>query len=492
MSRRTDTRQPALALVPRSREPVGDAGRAAAARRSRIGPAGEEMWLEWRAERAEYAVAWYDRAARTRRRKQIGIGPGEGNDPPREAFEALAAHFAARTRPAQPQQPADVGLSTILTSYLTEHCRPEDPAAGIAAPERQAYAVLSIERYLDHRRQRAGGGRLVTIADLGREFLADFSRFRRADSVADSTIKRELSVLRAAVHWAADGEIIATLPHLPKLRGADELKTRGRKLAYTLPQVAAILEAAWSEPRRQHIHLFAITMLASHARTEAILECDLDLQYADDVIDWLGPDREQTSKRRSITPVGPTLTSWLEKRSGKLIKFRAEKAKRHWADPDVPEFLERPTLSIDTAFEKTLIAAGQAHPSLRLALPVLGPDGDQQVRLVKEPGKQGRGAAHEEPVWRGMGSPNTFRHTVHTQLRRVGVPKGQIDAASGHRDPGTGGHYDHLDAKHDMKDLVDGIEQVFSDLAQFTKVHLRSQCGPKVIDMGAVRARKEA
>lgn len=490
MPRRTDTRQPGLALVRPSAEPVTDANRAAAARRCRIGLPGEELWLEWRVERQEYAVAWYDRTARTRRRKQIGIGAGEGNDPPRSAIEALAAHFAARTRPAAAQAPAEVGLSTILTRYLNEHCLPES-GTGIAAPERQAYAVLSIEKYLDHRRHQPGGGRLVTIADLGREFLADFAKFRRGDGIADSTIKKELGTLRAAVQWAADGEIIGGAPRLPKLIGFEKLQTRGRKVAYTLPQIAAILEAAWSDERRHHVHLFAIAMLASHARTEAILECDLDAQYADGVIDWLMPGRHQTKKRRSMTPVGPTLASWIDDRSGKLIRYRAMLARSRWRDPLVPEYHEsKPTMEIIKSFGRTVVAAGLAHPSLRLALPVLGPDGEQQTRLVKAPGKQGRGTVHEEPIWKPLGSPNTFRHTVHTQLRRVGVPIAQIEAASGHRDPGTGGHYDHLDAKHDMKDLVIGIEQVFADLGQYTKVHLRSQCGPKVIDMGAARAAK--
>jgi hypothetical protein len=308
--------------------------------------------------------------------------------------------------------------------------------------------------------------------------------------VSDSTIKRELSVLRAAVHWAEDGEIITGVPRLPKLIGFDKLKTRGRKLAYTLPQIAAILEAAWIEPRRHHVHLFTLAMLATHARVEAVLDCDLDAQYFDGVIDWLAADRQQTSKRRSIVPVAPVLAAWLDGRAGKLIRYRAELAQTRWKDPAVPEYFERPTLSIDTAFSKTVIAAGKAHPSLRLALPVLGPDGAQLVRSVKEPGRQGKGASHEEPVWRPLGSPNTLRHTSHTQCRRVGVPKGQIEAAAGHREPGTGGHYDHIDAKHDMKDFVLGIEQIFADLSQYTKVHMRSQCGPKVVDMGAIRALK--
>jgi hypothetical protein len=491
MPRRPDDRQPALALVRGQSAPVTDANRAAAARRCRIGPPGEELWLEWRIDRQEYAVAWYDRAAGFRRRKSIGIGPGEGNDPPREAHEALAAHFAARARPAVPQAPAEVGLSTVLTRYLSEHCDPEDGSKGVADPARQSYAVLSIEAYLEHRRRRIGT-QLVTVADLGRDFVTDFARFRRTSGVADSTIKRELAVLAAAVRWAADGELIASLPHLPKLRGADALKTRGRTLAYSLPQLAAILEAAWADPRRHHVHLFVITMLASHARTEAILDCNLDAQYVDGVIDWLGPGREQTKKRRSMTPVGPTLESWLDGRTGKLIKFRALKAERNWTRDEngepVPKWLERPTLEIDTAWRKTVIAAGLAHPSLRLALPRLDPDGEQLIRIVKEPGKQGRGAAHQEPVWQALGSPNTLRHTVHTQLRRVGVPRAQIDAASGHSEPGTGRHYDHLDAKHDLKDLTAGIEQIFAELAQLTKVHLRSQNGPKIIDLATARA----
>jgi hypothetical protein len=487
MPRRPDDRQPSLTLVRGKPAPVSDAARAAAARRCRIGPPGEELWLEWRVDRQQYAVAWYDRAARTRRRQSIGIGAGPGNDPPREAHEALAAHFAARTRPAAAQPPAEVGLSTVLTRYLKEHCQGGDGGRGIAAPERQAYSVLAIEQYLEHRRKRGAGDKLVSIADLGREFLADFARYRRAEGRSDATIKHDIGTLKAAVRWAADGEIIASMPHLPQLRGRDTLKTRGRKLAYNLPQIAAILEAAWAEPRRHHVHLFVIAMLASHARTEAILQCNLDVQYADGVIDWLGLG-EQTKKRRSMTPVGPTLASWIDDRKGKLIQYRVLKAERHWSTPGVPEYEERHTHDIDRAFESAVIAAGLAHPSLSLALPRLGDDGQQLTRVVKDPGKQGRGQAREEPVWMALGSPNTFRHTVHTQLRRIGVPRAQIDAASGHRDPGTGGHYDHLDAIHDLRDFTAGVEQLFAELALLTKVHLRSHCGPKVIDLAARRA----
>lgn len=494
MPRKPDDRQPALALVPgRPAAPATDSARAAAARKVSIGPQDERLWLEWRAERQQYRVAWYDRASRTVRRESTGIGPGPGVDPPREAHEALAAAWAARVRPQAPQIPAEVGLSTVLTRYLAEHCTPDERGrCGVHDPSRQAYAVLAIEKTIGAltpaEKAQLGVQGLITLDHLGRAFVAIYARKRRADGVADSTIKRELNVLRAAVNWAAEAELIKTKPYIPKLIGVDELKTRPRKLAYSLPQIAAILEAAWSIEDRQHVHLFIITMLASHARTEAILECNLDSQLYDGVIDWLGPVREQTKKRRSMTPVGPTLAAWLEGRSGKLIVSRQRLKPLDEDDEDEPpRYRVRPTLEIDTAFANTLLAAGEAHPSLALRRPLLGPDGEQLTR-IKRVRQGGRFVDTEVPRWAPIGSPNTFRHTVHTQLRRVGVPRGQIDAASGHMEPGTGRHYDHLDAKHDLKDFVAGVEQIFEELGQHTKVHLRTHCGPKVIDLAARRA----
>lgn len=91
-----------------------------------------------------------------------------------------------------------------------------------------------------------------------------------------------------------------------------------------------------------------------------------------------------------------------------------------------------------------------------------------------------------------IGSPNTLRHSIHTQLRRIGVPKGQIDAASGHAEQGTGENYNHLDPRHDLKDFTAGVEQLFSELREYTTAHLRSHCGANVIDLGAIRAGKVA
>lgn len=474
-------RQPGLALVVRTAA-ITDDDRGHAARRVRIGPAGEQLWLEWRADRQQYVVAWYDRAARTRRRVATGCGAGDGVDPPRAAHEALAARFAARVRPASPQAPSETGLSTVLTRYLAEHC------IHVHAPDRPAYAVLAIEKYIAFERARGGLPGVVSLAALGRPFVENYAAFRRADTIADATIMRELSTLRAAISWAAEDGIIAYKPHVPKLQGSKRLRTRPRQISYSLPQLAAILEAAWASPHRQHVHLFALTMLASHARTEAILECDLDAQYVDGVIDWLG-DRELTSKRRATVPVGATLASWLEGRSGKLIRYRVEKPAKNWKDPAVPEFLERPTYAIKKAFEATLLAAGAAHPSLALRKPVLGPDGQQLTRTTTTR-RAGLPGWHSDTqlVWEGVGSPNALRHTVHTQLLKLGVPDAQVDAAAGHVQQGTGRNYNHFNARRDFREFLEGVEQLFAELRHYTTVHLRSHCGPNVVDFAAKRA----
>src|SRR3546814_20588493 len=61
-------------------------------------------------------------------------------------------------------------------------------------------------------------------------------------------------------------------------------------------------------------------------------------------------------------------------------------------------------------------------------------------------------------MWRGLGSPNTLRHTLHTYLQTVGVPQAQIDAAAGHSsERGSGRNYTHLRPEY-LKDFIEAVE----------------------------------
>src|SRR3546814_10173427 len=74
-------------------------------------------------------------------------------------------------------------------------------------------------------------------------------------------------------------------------------------------------------------------------------------------------------------------------------------------------------------------------------------------------------------MWRGLGSPNTLRHTLHTYLQTVGVPQAQIDAAAGHSsERGSGRNYTHLRPEY-LKDFIEAVEAYWREMDRLTKVH---------------------
>lgn len=98
--------------------------------------------------------------------------------------------------------------------------------------------------------------------------------------------------------------------------------------------------------------------------------------------------------------------------TGKVIRYRALKAERSWRDPAVPEYFERDCYDLGNAFESCLIEAG-------IRAPLLDASGAQ----VMLPPRAKLGETAARPAWRGIGSPNTLRHTLHTYLQTVGVPQ---------------------------------------------------------------------
>lgn len=67
----------------------------------------------------------------------------------------------------------------------------------------------------------------------------------------------------------------------------------------------------------------------------------------------------------------------------------------------------------------------------------------------------------------------------------VGSERGQ--RASGHAGNSTNTrHYRHLRPDY-LRDFIAGVEDYWSEVGRFTKAHLRYQCDPKVVDLGAAR-----
>jgi len=166
-------------------------------------------------------------------------------------------------------------------------------------------------------------------------------------------------------------------------------------------------------------------MLSCHARVEAVMELDAS-QIRKNRIHFNASDRPQTTKRRPVVLVAPTLAPWLPG-SGKVIMYRSQRKDR--------SIYERPTSFIKTSFANCLVDAAITE-----------------------------------------GSPNTLRHTIHTYLQTVGVPQAQIDMAAGHSSDGggTGRNYSHLRPEY-LKDFIAAIESYWEEMDLLTTAHRRSQ-----------------
>ncbi len=301
-----------------------------------------------------------------------------------------------------------------------------------------------------------------SVEDVGSgELFHRFVAMREADGVGAHTISRDLAALRAVVNWAWRKRRVPSAPFIADVG----YKPPEKELVYTAEQVARLLEVARARPDRAHVHLFVMILLSTCLRVEAILELDAS-QLVDGAIHSLRPGRRQTSKRRSVVPIAPTLAPWLEGRRGKLIQYcvaRSAKPTKIAANGEAP--VRRKTASIKTAFANCLRAAGLVR---------LGSDG---AALLDASGR---------PL--PLGSPNTLRHTVQTELHRRGIPEAQIEAAAGHRGKGTGKrNYVHLRPGH-MAEFVAGVEAYWAEVGRYTSAALRYQRDTNVVELAGARA----
>lgn len=438
-----------------------------------------DFWLWYRSERDDWQICWYEAAGagRTRRtcRKSTGIGGGQPGHPPVEATQALADHYTANGRAPERQQPAEAGVSELLTMWIAA---PE--TLRLARAAQYGYSVRHWERFFEAEREARRLPPRITLADIKRNAVDRFIAFRKAEGIKGETIMGDLATMRRALKWAWENEHIASFPHIRNVDPED--RSGPKELEYSQEQVAAILEAAAVMLERQHVRLFTLIMLSTHGRTEATLEL-MSRQIRDGRIHFNDSGRRQTTKKRSIVPIAPTLAPWLEGIEGKVIQAGYVTKRSSWANPDVPEYGAKDCYDIGRAFEACLVEAGHRHPSLGLCRPLLGEDGRQLVEI--------RPNGEDRPRWKGLGSPNTLRHTCHTYHQTVGTPQAQIDAAAGHSgEQGSGRNYTHLRPEY-LKQFVEATEGYWREMLRYTKVHLRSHCDSKVVDFSAALREKK-
>jgi integrase len=135
--------------------------------------------------------------------------------------------------------------------------------------------------------------------------------YKRKRSVSNTTVKNELSLLRAAVNW-----------HNPKNEAVFEIPSPNPpKDHYLTPEDYNKLLNAATSP---HIHLFIIIGFHTGARSNAILELTWDqIDIEREVINLA--KGEHGNKRRALVPINETLRGYLlEAKRASTIDFVIE------------------------------------------------------------------------------------------------------------------------------------------------------------------------
>jgi integrase len=345
-------------------------------------------------------------------------------------------------------------VADLLAIWQREH------VAKKADAERYVISIQHLLRFFAAQRQDGAVTAGVTVADVNARFVERFIMFRRAEGVGGHTISRDLAALRGALNYAWRNEHITTVPFVGDVDRKE--KAKPRDLVYTPREVARLLDAAARLPERAHVFLYIMIALSTCGRSEAILDLQGD-QIGDGLIRFLERGRAQTSKRRSIVPIAPTLAPWLRGITGKVIVYRAaiaEKRLQHGG----PTHFQRDSYDIGKAFEGCLIEAGICDP-------VLDADGEP----VLLPARAKLGETEPRARLKGRGTPNTLRHTIMTEMHKRGVPEAQIEMAAGHVGEGTNKrNYRHLRPDY-LAELMAAIEDYWAEVGKFTQAHARGE-----------------
>lgn len=228
-----------------------------------------------------YVQWWEDGAAR-----RVSCRTGELA----QARRFLAEFEAGRGTPPPPDSPT---IGTILDGYKADReRRPASPTLGYNVARlaevlgdlpAEALTKERIRHYLSARREKGAGG-------------APAKHRKAPKPIADSTLRRELLTLRAALMWAQREGWIEAIPHI---EAPGQGKARDRWL--TRAEAATLLASA----KQLHVRVFMALALYTAGRAGALLELKWNqVDFASGVIN-LGDS--QGNKRRARVPLHPAL-----------------------------------------------------------------------------------------------------------------------------------------------------------------------------------------
>lgn len=289
--------------------------------------------LWWKPSTGEWIILDAGRQVRT------GHRGGSREKPPRGAEEALARYVLARVDDRPPASPSEITCGEILALYV------QGRAQGMSAPRTLAHAVTALSDFWGNLPVSAVKGATCRRYERHRakpRRVEDSRGQIRAFAAGQSTVRRELGVLQAAInHALREGALTsAVLVTLPEAGAAKDRWLERREVRAMLRQAAP------------HIRRFIVASLLTGTRKTAVLRTrlvpSLDTGWMDlerGIWHRRGGAERETKKRRGSVRM-----------PAKLLRIA-----RRWArsgDEWLVAYNGRPVSDIDTGFHAARDAAG--------------------------------------------------------------------------------------------------------------------------------------
>ena len=238
--------------------------------------------LRWLDKRGAYYITWTEHG----RSRERSTGTAD-----RELAETIFAEWLRlRGRRNGPSDPSEILVTDVLSDYLKER------GPKVAAPDRIAYAVSALVDFWEGR----------TVGDVSPQTCGRYAEKRGRSA---GTVRRELTVLRAAINYAhKTGRVTRPVPvELPE-------RPEARDRWVTRKEAARLIRAARTQQARLYMPLFILLGLYTGRRKEAILSLrwpQVDLEAGR--IDFELAGRRRTNKKRGKVPIPARLMPHLRR-----------------------------------------------------------------------------------------------------------------------------------------------------------------------------------
>lgn len=169
------------------------------------------------------------------------------------------------------------------------------------------------------------GSTLAVECGIGKQQA--YADRKRASGYGSESIRRDLSVLSAALRLAEKREKISRAPPMLTITPAAP-----RERWLTRQEVARLFRALRTK-RSRHVLLFARIAMYTGARTGAILDLTWDrVNFETGTIDFRVPGRPVTKKRRTVAPMGHLRRALIRQKqrakSGHVIEWGGQRVDR--------------------------------------------------------------------------------------------------------------------------------------------------------------------